>query len=351
MSDQQNKILGFDIGGANTKVVLVEAENEILKICAHSLRYYPIWQKSKDELPTMLAEIGTSVGYVEGVPVCVTITAELSDAYETKREGILHVLASLEQAFPKSDLSIFTTAGTFHSAKHIQNDPLPAAASNWVATARWIAATYSDCIFIDIGSTTADIIPIRDGHLATEGHTDLARLLHCELVYTGVLRATIPSVAHYVPFRGRMCPISFEKFATMADVHLILGHITGEEYTTETADGRPPTLEYSYARLARIVCADFEEVTREDVDGFAQYLFQEQVNQITVGLGEVTGKFEANLPFILTGLGAECLGIPACNRVDAERERIVLSEELGRDVDVLSSAYAVAWCYFQDFIL
>ncbi|HMF32514.1 MAG TPA: hydantoinase/oxoprolinase family protein, partial [Candidatus Lokiarchaeia archaeon] len=255
-NNSNQDVLGFDIGGANTKVVLARVTGSSIELRAHALRYYPIWQKSKNELPVMLSEIAQDVGYADGDSVCAAITAELSDAYETKREGILHVLSSLQQVFPTATIQIFTTPGFFQPPEAILLDPLPAAAANWVATARWVSSTCPDCILIDIGSTTVDIIPIVNGQVAAQGRTDLTRLLHGELVYTGVLRATIPSVACQVPFRGQQCPISFEKFATIADVHLILGTITENQYTTETADGRPPTLEYAYARLARIVCAD-----------------------------------------------------------------------------------------------
>lgn len=340
-------ILGFDIGGANTKVVRADVQGDALTVGAYASKYYPFWQKSKEDLPNMLAEIAADVGYTSQIPICASITAELSDAYESKREGILHVVSALQATFPSEQIAIFIISGTFANPEDIARDPLPAAAANWVATAQWVANKYPDCILVDIGSTTTDIIPITSGQVATLGRTDLTRLLNRELVYTGVLRATIPSIAPSVPFRGQMCPISFERFATMADVHLILGHIIENQYTTETADGRLPTLDFSYKRLARIVCADFEEVTQEDVEGFAQYLFQRQVSLIAESLEVISQRSPPHLPFILTGLGAKCLGLPACTIVDEERPRVLLSQDLGGGVDILSSAFAVAWCYWK----
>ncbi len=347
MGGQVDKILGFDIGGANTKSVLVQVTGDSLAVVGYESRYFPVWQKTREDLPSLLVDVGNELRYSKGIPVCASITAELSDAYATKREGVLHVVSSIQQAFPGAQIAIFTIDGTFKTPSEIANNPLPAAAANWVATSECVAERYPDCILIDIGSTTVDIIPIVGGKIATQGRTDLQRLLNHELVYTGVLRATIPSISHSVPFRGMRCPVSFEKFATMADVHLILNHISEYQYTSETADGRAPTLDLSYARLARILCADLEEVTHDDVNKFARFLNKKQVHLIAHAINEVISKFPSHLPFVLTGLGADILGTPACKKVAPDRQRILLSAELGKDLDPISSAYAVAWCYWK----
>ena len=345
-----DKILGFDIGGANTKSVLVQASRDSIAVIRNLSKYFPVWQKSREDLPALLKSMGEELTAPPDTPICASITAELSDAYASKREGILHVVSSLQQAFPSTPISIFAVDGKFRTPDEILHNPMLAAAANWVATGRWIAARYPNCIFIDVGSTTVDIIPILDGKIASQGRTDLTRLLNGELVYSGVLRATIPSVSHVVPFRGARCPVSFENFATMADVHLILNHISRDQYTCETADGRDPTRDCSYARLARIVCADIEEITREDVDTFARFLHKKQVHLIANALRTIASRLPTHLPFILTGLGVEILGESACKKVDQNRRRILLSEALGKQLDIMSSAYAVAWCYWQDAV-
>ena len=54
-------------------------------------------------------------------------------------------------------------------------------------------------------------------------------MMNHELVYTGGLRATIPSITHHVPYLGKPIRVSFEKFALIADVNRILGHISEKE--------------------------------------------------------------------------------------------------------------------------
>ena len=117
--------------------------------------------------------------------------------------------------------------------------PWDVAAANWMATALAVADAYADALLIDVGSTTADVIPIAAGRVAATGHNDLERLLAGELVYTGVLRTNLAAIAPRVPIRGDWCPVASEYFAISADVHLVLGHLAPEAYDCPTPDGRP----------------------------------------------------------------------------------------------------------------
>ena len=164
---------------------------------------------------------------------------------------------------------------------------------------------------MDIGSNTTDIIPIIGGKIATKSRTDLDRLISGELIYTGSLRATIPSIVRKVNVRGSSCRISFEKFALVADVHLILGHITQDQYNCDTADGRENNLENSYARLSRIVCADIEMVSREELDKIAREIYEKQIEQIKEGFNQVIQNYKVakdlDFPVVVTGLGKDFL--------------------------------------------
>ncbi len=70
----------------------------------------------------------------------------------------------------------------------------------------------SRCILIDGGSTTIDLIPILNSIPVAKGKDDVARMINHELIYTGGLRATIPSITHFVPYKGNLVRIFFEKF-------------------------------------------------------------------------------------------------------------------------------------------
>ena len=54
---------------------------------------------------------------------------------------------------------------------------------------------HPDALLIDVGSTTADVVPIVAGRVAATGRNDLERLQAGELVYTGVLRTNLAAIA------------------------------------------------------------------------------------------------------------------------------------------------------------
>jgi (4-(4-[2-(gamma-L-glutamylamino)ethyl]phenoxymethyl)furan-2-yl)methanamine synthase len=157
---------------------------------------------------------------------------------------------------------------------------------------------------IDVGSTTADVIPIESGRVSAAGRTDLDRLLAGELVYTGALRTNLAAIAPRVPVRGDACPVASELFAISADVHLILGHLAPGAYTCPTPDGRPATVEVARERVARLVCADADELAAQEIDAIAAFLHAEQVGQIEAAARRVSGRFGGAAPVVPLGAGA-----------------------------------------------
>jgi probable H4MPT-linked C1 transfer pathway protein len=178
------------------------------------------------------------------------------------------------------------------------------AAANWVATALSVAEAHPNALLIDVGSTTADIIAIADGRVAATGHNDLERLLAGELVYTGVLRTNLAAIAPRVPVRGAWCPVASECFAISADVHLVLGRLAPEAYDCPTPDGRPPTLEFARERIARLVCADVEQLEPGEIDAIAAYLADEQLRQIEDAARRVQRPLPPAAPVVAAGSGA-----------------------------------------------
>jgi len=181
--------------------------------------------------------------------------------------------------------------------------PWDVAAANWVATALAVADAYPDALLIDIGSSTTDIVPIAAGRVAATGHDDLGRLLAGELVYTGVLRTNLAAIAPRVPVRGGWCPVSSEYFAISADVHLVLGRLAPEAYDCPTPDGRPATVAFARERIARLVCADVEQLDEAEVDSIATFLHDEQLRQIEAAARRVQGPLPRSAPVVAVGSG------------------------------------------------
>src|SRR6478609_2182952 len=177
--------LGVDIGGANLKAANAAG-------WARSMPF-ALW-RNPEGLTAALAELVASAPAFERL--AVTMTGELCDCYRSKAEGVAKILASVREVAVKRYVSVYLSDGGCVSIPTASERPWLAAASNWRAIAelacRCIAG--QDALLIDIGSTTADIIPIANGRVAAQGRTDTDRLLTGELVYGGVGRTRICAV-------------------------------------------------------------------------------------------------------------------------------------------------------------
>ena len=162
-------ILGWDIGGVNTKAVRIDPPISVARPGAPSLRSASMpfeIQRDPEALPSVLRSLATELEHAEGWPHAVTMTAELSQAFRTKREGVAFVLDAMARAFPADPVHVYTVEGRFVTPAAATADPLAVAASNWAATAALVARFVPDGILVDIGTTSTDIIPLEGGRIA-----------------------------------------------------------------------------------------------------------------------------------------------------------------------------------------
>jgi len=271
------------------------------------------------------------------------MTAELSQAFRSKREGVAFVLDALESVFPIDCLHVYTVPGRFVSPQEARLRELEVAASNWSATARWVARQRPTCVLVDTGTTTTDLIPVVDGQVAATGSTDPERLLARELIYTGAVRTPVEALVRQVPLWGGTAGVSAEGFALMGDAHLWLGRLRPEDYTCPTPDRRPATREYAGERLARVVCGDREMLDDAAIDAIALALAGAQRDEVAGALVELRGRHQQIDTAVVAGTGefiaaeaAECAGLKVA----------FLSKEVG-SAAVTAPAAAVA-CLLQE---
>jgi probable H4MPT-linked C1 transfer pathway protein len=293
-------ILGWDIGGANLKAARIADGQSEARVVE---RPFALWREPQ-RLPAMLTEIAEALGRAE--VMAVTMTAELADCFATKREGVACVLDAFQDAFPDVDARIYGVDGRFRSLAAARHAPRQVAAANWRASAALVARTSPDALFIDVGSTTTDVIPLVGGRVVARGKTDPARLRTGELIYTGLLRTPICAIVRRLPLRGRWCRVAAEHFAVAADAHLWLGRIGADDYTCETPDGRGRSPSEAGARLARMVCADLDMLAPADITALAEHVARAQVRQIASGIRQVRRRLGAGGPrlAVVAGHGA-----------------------------------------------
>ncbi len=298
------KIAGFDIGGANTDLAVVDFDEKgNITSIKTDFRYLPMWSR-KDELSlTLLELLGDDIDDIDAVGV--SMTAELADSYQNKSEGVWDISRMVMDTF---NLPVaFVSLQGMVNYETVLKEPLELAAANWIATAPLAAYMAPDCIFIDTGSTTTDIIPIKNGTECAKGRTDLQRLATGELVYTGTLRTNVATIVDKVPLKDEWVRTASELFAVTADAHLVLGNITREDYTSETPDGSGNSREDSLLRLSRVVCGDMDLLSEDDVIQMARYIHQKQVEQVAEALEQVHHR--ENLEMVITtGLGMDVIG-------------------------------------------
>jgi (4-(4-[2-(gamma-L-glutamylamino)ethyl]phenoxymethyl)furan-2-yl)methanamine synthase len=293
-------VIGLDVGGANTKAAAVDGDGH-LRIVSEP---FEVW-RTPDRLADAIASVVGRLG-LDHAPVALTTTAELVDVFESKRVGVLSVLDAVATALPGRSLRVMTTSGGLVGMERARADPLSCAAANWVATALLVARSLPDAILVDCGGTTTDVIPIAAGRLAARGRTDVERLLAGELVYTAALRTNVAAIVSEVPIGGRPCPVSSELFAISADAHLLRGDLTEAQCTCSFPDDRGPGPEQVRARLARVVCADPEQLAPGDLEAIAAAVADAQVAAIARALARVAARSAPAdpVPVVAVGVGA-----------------------------------------------
>jgi (4-(4-[2-(gamma-L-glutamylamino)ethyl]phenoxymethyl)furan-2-yl)methanamine synthase len=323
-------VIGLDIGGANTKAAVVDGERGVRIISEP----FEVW-RDPEAMADVIADVVGRLGS-DGEPVALTTTAELVDVFPSKQAGVRHVLAATSKALPGRRVRVMTTAGELVSLEEARAAPLQCAAANWVATAMLVARSVPDAILVDCGGTTTDVIPIAAGAVAARGRTDLERLLAGELVYTGALRTNVAAVVSHVPIGGRPCPVSSELFAIAADAHLLRGSLTPEQCTCTFPDGRGAEPDEVRARLARVVCADPEQLAAGDLEAIAGAIEEAQVAAVASALDRVATQVPAGAPVVAVGVGAFLA------RAAAERCSLAIHEYLVGESGEVAAAVALS---------
>lgn len=342
-------ILGLDVGGANLKAATPDRRAVSVP--------FALW-KQPDKLPAALAELVAK--FPDAEELAVTMTGELCDCYETKRDGVSAIIAAVRFASAGRRIRVWSTDGAFVDSEEAKRNHLKVASANWHALAT-LAGQYvpnGRAILLDTGSTTTDIIPILDGVPVPKGKTDYERLESWELLYTGVRRTPVCAIL------GEL--VAAELFATTLDAYLTLGMIPEDPSDRDTADGRPATKACARVRLARMFCGDPETVPEKRIQECAQWVYEEQLAQlrrcedfVRSRLRDMRSSFDerpfvsrlhdwddppgrpVRIAHVVSGFG-EFLARKATEGLGHIGDGVSLADRLGEAVSACAPAYAVA---------
>jgi probable H4MPT-linked C1 transfer pathway protein len=250
-------------------------------------------------LDLALAELGAAELHA------VTMTGEMVDLFPTRAQGVRALVAEMADRCGAGQLRFFDAGAGFCSAGEVADDPLRVASANWLAAATVAAAFEPDALFIDVGSTTTDLIPIRGGRVEARGRDDAARLVSGELVYTGVVRTPVMAMAEAVPFGGVRVPVMAEWFAAAADVYRLTGQLPQGADQHPTADGGEKSARASARRLARMIGRDAESEEPEQWRDLACWLAGAQTQRLRAAVERVLSDalLPPDAPLVAAGVG------------------------------------------------
>ncbi|MCD4840561.1 MAG: H4MPT-linked C1 transfer pathway protein [Methanosarcinales archaeon] len=328
-------IIGIDVGGANTKAATSDG-SFVTSIHA------PLW-KNKATLYDVLHEITREMDEIEITSVGAVMTGEICGCFETKRKGVLYIKKAVCKIF--DDVKFLDHRSILKKSSAVDGDPVSFASTNWLASTRFIADEYKDVIFVDIGSTTTDVIPIKNGRIKV-GRSDLERLKSGELIYSGILRTNVSCLLDGIKMRGGDCKISSEHFSTTADVYLIIGRIKKEDIGCESLNRYcyPFTGEEeknrisAMRRLARVLCSDLEEIGADNVVHIAEQVEEAQVNELITSLERISEKYGLK-NVVSVGIG-DFIAEESSEALNLDF--LSLSSVYGKGLSAVFPAYAVA---------
>lgn len=298
---EKTTIAGFDVGGAHLKVARAEQG----RIVAAATLPMPLWQG----LDRLAVAFGDAEPLFEGAGLfAFTMTGELSDVFASRSEGVTTLLERIAGRFAGSPILIYAGRSGFLEVERAVRSSEDVASANWHATASLAARSFADALFVDMGSTTTDLIAITGGAVANAGYTDAERLASGELVYTGFTRSFPFAVARAAPVRGRLMPLMNEYFASMADVHRIIDVLDEEDDSHPAADGKEKTVPASIARLARMVGRDAADLGPEEWRDLARWFSEQQLRSIHDAAFLVAGRLPDAAPVVAAGTGRWQIG-------------------------------------------
>lgn len=321
--------VGLDVGGAHLKVARIEHGRPV----AVTQIVCPLWQG----LPHLDTALDTARIMLAGADrIAITMTGELSDLFTNRQEGVSTLVGKLDFRFGDAARFWMGRRG-FGNADAAVEHYRDVASTNFLATAAFVARHHGETMLIDMGSTTTDIIAIRDGAPAAQGLTDADRLATSELVYTGLTRTAVMGVTTAAPFRGQTQGLCREYLATMADVRRILDELPDGLDLHATADGRGKSVEESVARLARMFGRDTDDGSSEDWRAAAAAIAEAQMQSIADGFAAVASRsgLPETAPIVAAGIGAGVLASSLGTQVQRE---IVFFGNLTTDEPILSTA-------------
>jgi probable H4MPT-linked C1 transfer pathway protein len=292
-------IIGWDIGGAHLKAALLR-DGEIAAVTQRACALWLGLEHLAEGWRAALADFGVAPDLH-----AITMTGELAEIFPSRREGVAAICRVAAALAGGGEVRFYAGPLGFLEASKAVAAWEKVASANWHASAAWTGRHRPEALFIDIGSTTTDLIPVAKGKPAPRGYSDAERLEAGELVYTGVARTSLMALAAEAPFAGRRQRLMAENFATTADLYRLTGELAPEDDSYPASDGRTKSPADCRARIARMFGRDADDAPGAAWDLAARFFRERQLQLIgDAALQAISAtEFPPQAPFVTAGAG------------------------------------------------
>ena len=269
----KNKLyLGWDIGGANTKVCVFDQNFIIINLHTKNIK---VWDNFSD-IKLFFKYISNIYKNYE-IYNFITITAESCDNFTDRKHGMTNILENCSNHIVGNKL-YYTNTNKFVDYNSAINKTEKLFSTNWMLTSKFLNSKKNIDLIIDIGSTTTDII-FKDMRIGSNIN-DYMRLVNKTLLYQGVVRTPLSMMTDNVLFKGNNISLVNEVFATTGDIFNLHGDIDFSKLDYLGADNLQFTKVNSFTRLARIIGLDYKESEREYLILLSKYFKELFISKI-----------------------------------------------------------------------
>jgi len=345
-------VIGWDIGGAHVKAVMLNTQGEIVRVLQQACALWKGLPLLEDAIKHVLNDWHIEAAACDHA---VTMTGELVDLFDNRLQGVRAIAETVQHYLPHAEFYLASATQGARFTDCVTGLETDIASMNWHASAQCLATSMGDdaILVVDIGSTTSDITLCEQQQVWPVGWSDAARMAKQGLFYTGVVRTPLmalgPLIAWQAPGESQpvLRHIAAEYFATTADVYRVLGELSASDDLAETADGQGRSMNDSMRRLARMVGHDVEDQSSDAWLSLALAFKAAQLASLQNAIASVMA--QANRPpKTLLGLGAGSFLVAAlAQRLGLAYEPATAwmpagSLQLKQAAEVCFPAYAVA---------
>ncbi len=302
---KKNIYIGWDIGGAHTKYTVSFESKDVVEC---RIIHCELW-KSLSKLEDIIENVNFKYKKKFNIINLITMSAEMCDIFCSRKKGVKSILS----LFEKRDFinHIYTKDNEILKLQGFKKYS-SCESTNWMVIADYLKSFDKNIVAIDLGSTTTDLVLIKNHICVNTRYDDYSGLNTGELLYTGVLRTPIYSVTNSIVLNKKTYNIIPENFSTISDIYRLLNIIKNKSDYTNTADGRSKSIKDTLHRISRVFGFDYTADNNDTIIKLSKKIMSMHLDQISYTIkSHIKNNFSnaKNLKIIGMGVGRTLIQI------------------------------------------